>query len=85
MPITSLSAENQHNEEHSYENPGVPDNYESLDPENIGTSIYQKLHLNNKDINYCNETFDLRTLENDKESNKCAKDHEVEGIMILTT
>ena len=51
--------------------------------ENIGTSTYERLHLNNKDLKYYNEIFDLKTLKNDKENSKCAKDHGVEGIIIV--
>ena len=58
----------------------MSDDYESLDKENMGTSSYETLQLNYKDMNYYNEAFVLNTLKNDKENNKCAKDHGVEGI-----
>lgn len=58
----------------------MSDDYESLDKENIGTSSYERLQLNYKDMNYYNEVFVLNTLKNDKENSKCAKHHGVEGI-----
>ena len=61
----------------------MSDDYESLDKENIGTSNYQRLQLNNKDMNYDNETFMLNKKKNDKANNKCAKDYWVEGIIIV--
>ena len=50
--------------------------------ENIGTSTYERLQLNNKDLKYYNETFELNAEENDKGNKKCTKDHGIEGIMI---
>ena len=61
----------------------MSDDYESLDKENIGTSTYERLQLNNKDMNYYNEGFVLNTLKNDKENNKCAKDQGDKGILIV--
>lgn len=58
----------------------MSDDYESLDEEIIGTSTYERLQLNCKDMNYYNEAFVLNTLKNDKENSKCRKDHGVEGI-----
>ena len=58
----------------------MSDDYESLDKENIGTSSYERLQLNYKDMNYYNEAFVLNTLKNDKENSNCAKYHGVEGI-----
>ena len=46
--ITSKPTGNQRNQQHSYENFGVSDDYESLDMENIGTSSYEILQLNKK-------------------------------------
>ena len=83
MPTSSKPAGNQQNKQHSYENFSVSDDYESLDMENIGTSTYERLQLNNKDMKYYNEIFVLNALKNDKENNTCAKDHGVEGIIIV--
>ena len=69
-PITSKPTGNQRNQQHSYENFGVPDDYESLDMENIGTSSYEILQLNKKSLKYYNT-----------DNNKWTKDHGVEGIM----
>ena len=60
----------------------MSDDYESLDMENIGTSTYERLQLNSKDLKYYNETFELNAEENDKGNKKCTKDHGIEGIMI---
>ena len=83
ISITSKPAGNQQNQQHSYENFGASDDYERLDLENIRTSTYETLQLNNKDMKYNNETFALNPLKNDNENNKCAKDHAVEGIIIV--
>ena len=61
----------------------MSDDYESSDKEKVGTSNYQRLQLNNKDMNCDNETFMLNTLKNGKTNNKCAKDYWVEGIIIV--
>ena len=70
-PITSTPAGNQRKQQHSYENFGVTDVYESLDMENIETSNYEILQLNKRSLKYHNT-----------DNNKCTNDHGVEGIMI---
>ena len=60
----------------------MSDDYERLDMESIGTSTYERLQLNKKDLKYYNETFVLNAEENEKDNNKCTKDHDIEGIMI---
>ena len=70
-PITSKPIGNQENQKHSNENFGVSDDYESLDMKNIETSSYEILQLNKRSLKYYNT-----------ESQKCTKDHGVEGIMI---
>ena len=70
-PITSKPIGNQENQQHSNENFGVSDDYESLDMKNIETSSYEILQLNKRSLKYYNT-----------ENQKCTKDHRVEGIMI---
>ena len=70
-PITPEPAGNQRNLQHSCENFGVSDDYESLDMENIGTSSYEILHLNKTSLKYCNMG-----------NNKWTKDHGIKGIII---
>lgn len=82
-PITSKPAGNQQNQQHLYENFGVSDDYESLDMEKIETSTYERLQVQNKDMNSENETSVPNALKNDKENNKYAKDHRVEGIITV--
>ena len=82
-PITSKPAGNQQNQQHLYENFGVSDDYESLDMEKIETSTYERLQVNNKDMNSENETSVPNALKIDKENNKYAKDHRVEGIITV--
>ena len=82
-PITSKPAGNQQNQQHLYENFGVSDDYESLDMEKIEISTYERLQVQNKDMNSENETSVPNALKNDKENNKYAKDHRVEGIITV--
>ena len=82
MPIPSKPAGKQQNKQHSYENIGVSDDYESLDMKNIKISTYERVQLKDKDSKYYNETFVLNAEENGKDSNKFTNDHEIEGIMI---
>ena len=70
-PVTTKPAGNQRNQQHSYENAGVSDDYETLDMENTGTSSYEILQLKKKSLKYYN-THD----------NKWTKDHGIKGIMI---
>ena len=73
---------NQENKQNSYENVGVSGYYESLNLQNMGTSAYQSLHLNNKDSTDYSKIFSLNAKENDKDNNRWRKDHEIEGIII---
>ena len=51
--------------------------------EKIGSSTYERLQLNNKDKNYCNEKIVLNAEKNDKENNRCVKKHGAVGIIVL--
>ena len=70
-PITSEPAGNQQNQQHSYENIRVSDDYESLDMETIRPSSYEILQLNKKSLEYYNMP-----------NNKWTKDHGIKGIII---
>ena len=51
--------------------------------EKIGSNTYERLQLNNKDINYYNEKIVLDAEKNDKENNRCVKEDGAVGIIIL--
>ena len=82
-PVTPKTVGNQQKQQHSYKNLGASDDYESLDMEKIGSSTYERLQLNSKDIIYYNEKIVFNAENNDKENNRYVKEHSSEGIIII--